>query len=209
MKTLIIFSIVALLMAISSLSFAQTKTETFNVSGNCGMCKTKIEKAAKDAGASAASWDVDAKQLTVTYKSSTTNAAKIQQKVAEVGYDNAGFKATAEAYNKLHGCCKYERETAAASETHSCSGKCDMKDGKCADMTDGKKMDCAKDGKCTKHVHEGQTGEKMDCCKDGKCSMPGHDGKDCCKKDDAKMDCCKDGKCSMPGHDGKDCCKKS
>lgn len=126
-------------MTISSLSFAQTKTETFNVSGNCGMCKTKIEKAAKDAGASAASWDVDAKQLTVTYKSSTTNAAKIQQKVAEVGYDNAGFKATAEAYNKLHGCCKYERETAAASENHSCSGKCDMKDGKCADMTDGKK----------------------------------------------------------------------
>jgi hypothetical protein len=23
---------------------------------------------------------------------------------------------------------------------------------------------------------------KMDCCKDGKCSKEGHDGKDCCKK---------------------------
>lgn len=179
MKTLRIFSLAILALGVSTLAVAQTKTETFKVSGNCGMCKSKIEKAAKEAGAKEASWNADSKQLTVTYKNSNTNAAKIQQKIAEVGYDNAGFTATTEAYNKLHGCCKYDRN--AAAET----------------------MDCCKDGKCTKEGHDGK-----DCCKDGKCSKDGHDGKSCCKKDDHKMDCCKDGKCTKEGHDGKDCCKK-
>jgi periplasmic mercuric ion binding protein len=184
MKTLKIFSLAAVSMLLSTVIIAQSKTETFKVSGNCGMCKTKIEKAAKEAGAKEASWNADSKELTVTYKSSSTNAAKIQEKIAAVGYDNVGFKATNEAYDKLHGCCKYERTTA----------------------TD--EMDCCKGGKCTMAGHDGK-----DCCKkDGakmECGKAGHDGKDCCKKEEGKMDCCKDGKCSMPGHDGKDCCKKS
>ncbi len=191
MKTFKIFSIAALLMIFSGSAIAQDKVETFKVSGNCGMCKTKIEKAAKEAGAKEASWNADTKQLTVYYKSKSTNAAKIQQKIAEVGYDNVGFKATNEAYDKLHGCCKYDRETSIAT------------------VNADEKMDCCKDGKCTMAGHDGK-----DCCKKGdgeaKCSMAGHDGKDCCsKKGDAKMDCCKDGKCSKEGHDGKDCCKKS
>jgi periplasmic mercuric ion binding protein len=180
MKTLKIFSIAALSLALAVTASAQTKTETFKVSGNCGMCKTKIEKAAKEAGAKTAEWNADSKELTVTYKSSSTNTAKIQEKIATVGYDNAGAKATKEAYDKLHGCCKYERST---SDTHEgcCSGE----------------AKCAKDGK-DHHA------AKADCCKDGKCTKEGHDGKDCCK--DA---CCKDGKCTKEGHDGKDCCKKS
>ena len=181
-----------LLVALCTFSFAQSKTESFQVSGNCGMCKTRIEKAAKEAGASDAKWDADTKQLTITYQSSTTNTAKIQQKIAEVGHDNAGFKASMDVYNKLPGCCKYDK--AATDE----------------------KMDCCKDGKCTKEGHDGKDcckkegAAKMDCCKDGKCTKEGHDGKDCCKKEGAaKMDCCKDGKCTKEGHDGKDCCKKS
>lgn len=182
MKSLRIFSLIALFSAVSMVAVAQTSTETFKVSGNCGMCKSTIEKAAKAAGAKEANWDKDAKEITVTYTSSTTNAAKIQQKIANAGYDNVGFKSTLEAYSKLPGCCKYERSSVDANEG--------MKD-------------CCKDGKCTMEGHDGK-----DCCKDGKCTMEGHDGKDCCKKTDSKMDCCKDGKCSMEGHDGKDCCKK-
>ena len=181
MKTLKIFSIAALSLAFATIATAQTKTETFKVSGNCGMCKSKIEKAAKEAGAKSASWDADSKDLTVTYKSSSTNTAKIQDKIATVGYDNAGAKATTEAYNKLHGCCKYERSGA------------------------DKKASCCSDEASCKHDNADHHAAKADCCKDGKCPMPGHDGKDCC----AAMDCCKDGKCSKPGHDGKDCCKKS
>ena len=166
MKTLKIFSLATLFTAVSMVAVAQTTTETFKVNGNCGMCKSKIEKAAKDAGAKDATWNADTKDLTVTFKSSTTNTAKIQQKIAEVGYDNVGFKATTESYDKLHGCCKYDRTSVETNEG------------------------------------------KMECCKDGKCTKEGHDGKDCCKKGDAKMDCCKDGKCTKEGHDGKDCCKK-
>ena len=155
-------------MAFATVSFAQTKTESFKVSGNCGMCKAKIEKSAKAAGATEANWDADKQELTVTYSSSTTNAAKIQQKIADVGYDNAGFTSTLEAYNKLPGCCKYER---SASETNE------------------GKMECCKDGKCTKEGHSGKDcckkdGDKKDCCKEGKCTKEGHDGKDCCKKAD-------------------------
>lgn len=185
MKTLRVFPILALLMAVASISYGQkVKAETFQVSGNCGMCKTKIEKAAKEAGAKDASWDAETKVLTVKYNSSSTNTAKIQQKIAEVGYDNAGFKATADSYNKLHGCCKYDR--AAATEKASC---------------------CSDGEKCTEE-HGDKHAAKADCCKDGKCSMAGHDGKDCCK-DGKKMDCCKDGKCTKEGHSGKDCCKTS
>ena len=193
MKTLKIFSIAALSLALATVATAQTTTETFKVSGNCGMCKSKIEKAAKDAGAKSATWNADTKELTVSYKSSSTNTAKIQEKIAEVGYDNVGFKATTAAYDKLHGCCKYERSGDVTTET---------------------KPECSKDGKCSKEGHDGEDcckkdGEKMDCCKGGKCTKEGHDGKDCCKKDSEKMDCCKDGKCNKEGHDGKDCCKKS
>ena len=175
MKAFKIFSFVALFMAMASVSFAQkTKTETIPVSGNCSMCKKSIEKAAKNAGAADANWDVDAKALTVKYNSSTTNAAKIQESIAAAGYDTRDVKSSNEAYDKLHGCCKYDR--AAASND----------DAKMPARTAGSDGDCCKDGKCSKPGHDGKdcckkADASMDCCKDGKCSKPGHDGKDCYK----------------------------
>lgn len=150
MKTLQL--IIISFLFISATSFAQTKTEKIKVSGECGMCKKTIESAAKKAGASYAVWDVDTKELTVKYASSSSNSAKIEKAVAEKGYDTQHVKATNEAYDKLHGCCKYER----TGETTSC---CD--DKKCAEEK------CMKDGKCT---HD------MSCCKEAGC-----DQKDCCK----------------------------
>jgi hypothetical protein len=163
MKAVRIFSIVAVLMAVTSISFAQTKTETFKVSGNCGMCKTNIEKAAKAAGASSATWNKETKSLMIKYSSSSTNTAKVQQKIAAAGYDNVGFKSTTEAYKKLHACCQYERNEATAEPS------------------------CCKDGKCTKPGHDGKDcckkdSEKMDCGKDGKCTEEGHNGANCCMK---------------------------
>ncbi len=166
MKTLKIFSTFIFCCTIATTSFSQkTKTETFQVSGNCGMCEAKIEKAAKAAGATYADWNKDTKVITVKYSSTSSDLAKIQKSIADAGYDNVGVKTTTEAYDKLHACCKYDRTGVAT------------------------------------------TSEKMDCCKDGKCTKEGHDGKDCCKDATAKMDCCKDGKCTKEGHDGKDCCK--
>ncbi len=154
MKTLKFFFSL-LFVTIASASFAQTKTENLKVAGECGMCKKKIEAAAKEAGASYAVWSTDTKQLTVKYNSTSTNKGKIEHAIAGVGYDTPAVKATDEAYNKLHECCKYER--AGATSASNC---CD--DEKCT------KADCMKAGKCS---------PDMSCCKEAGC-----DTKDCCKK---------------------------
>ena len=171
MKKISLFSLTLLFAVCTTTLQAQNKTESFAVSGNCGMCKSTIEKAAKSAGATSAIWDEATKQLTVTYKSSTTNTAKIQEKIAAAGYDNAGMKASTSAYEKLHACCKYDRGTEVAKAS------CCADEATCKDHKSGSKEDCCKGGICTKPGHEGK-----DCCKDGACTKSG-DGKDCCKKD--------------------------
>ncbi len=92
----------------------------FKVLGNCGMCKKTIEKAALGAGAGTAVWDVDTDMLAVTFDAQKTSVDAIQKAVAKAGYDNAGYKADDEAYNKLHGCCQYDR-TGAAGGTKVCT----------------------------------------------------------------------------------------
>jgi len=92
------------------------KKETIAVWGECGMCKSKIEKAAKTAGATTAVWNEDSKQLAVAYYPNKTNAAKIQQAIAAAGYDTKDNSATQAAYDKLPGCCHYERKPASAQQ---------------------------------------------------------------------------------------------
>jgi periplasmic mercuric ion binding protein len=93
--------------------FAQAenpKTETFKVWGNCGMCKTRIEKAAKADGVSKAEWDEKTDILTLTYDPAKVKPADIQKKIAAVGHDTELYKADDKAYNSLPGCCKYDRK---------------------------------------------------------------------------------------------------
>ena len=168
MKTLQIFICSLLMVVLSFGASAQEKSEAFKVSGNCGMCKSKIEKAAKSAGATYAQWNVETKQLTVKYSSTSANAAKIQQSIAKVGYDTPTAKATAEAYDSLHGCCKYERET---TDANNAKAAC-CADGKCSKTGEA----CAKDKACCTAA-EGHT-----CSADGKCDHAATDAKACCKK---------------------------
>jgi hypothetical protein len=148
MKTLKIFSILPLFMALAIVSFTQTtKTENISVSGNCGMCKTAIEKAAKKAGAATANWNEKTKTLVIKYNISTTNAAKIQESIAAAGYDTRDLKATDAAYDKLPACCQYDRE-ATAEAKHECSDKtksscCSKADGKTASANSKEKNCCA------------------------------------------------------------------
>lgn len=85
----------------------QTKTETIKVSGNCDMCKARIEKAAKIDGVTKAEWSEKAKTLTATFDPAKTSMDAIGKKIAAVGYDNEKAKATDVAYNKLPSCCQY------------------------------------------------------------------------------------------------------
>lgn len=172
MKSIKLMTAILMACCFSVTAFAQqAKKESFKVWGNCEMCKSKIEKASKNAGASYAVWDVDSKQLTVKYDATSSSAAKIQQAIALAGYDTPTDKATTEAYNKLHSCCKYDREV----ENKSCCGndKCGKEANCCANMASCKDKEC-----CTNT----NDGNKMSCCKEGKCNKEGHSGKDCCKK---------------------------
>ena len=108
MKNLkVLLTAILMFAGISSL-FAQTKTETIKVSGNCGSCQKHIETAAKGAGADKAKWDKKTKVLTVTYDASKTSNDAIQKKIASVGYDTEKYTGDAKAYKELDECCQYD-----------------------------------------------------------------------------------------------------
>lgn len=116
MKTVKIIIVALLAIALGSNSYAQmqdhskmtnTKTETLKVSGNCDMCKARIEKAAKVDGVSKAEWNTKTKVLAVTYDSTKTNMEQIGKKIAAAGHDNAKSKADDKAYSSVPDCCKY------------------------------------------------------------------------------------------------------
>ncbi|GAB7256196.1 heavy-metal-associated domain-containing protein [Polaribacter sp. OB-PA-B3] len=81
---------------------------SFTVDGICGMCKKRIETAAlKTKGVKFAIWDVKTHQINVILDERKTPVDTLKQNIANVGHDIKGFKATDEAYNSVHPCCKY------------------------------------------------------------------------------------------------------
>lgn len=95
-----------------------SKSETIKVLGNCDMCKTRIEKAAKAEGVASASWDSKTKLLTLNYDPSKTSADAVSKKVAAVGHDAGKYKAEDKVYNALPGCCKYDRSVKTETSEH-------------------------------------------------------------------------------------------
>jgi copper chaperone CopZ len=80
---------------------------SFEVSGNCGMCQKRIEKAAKGVdGIETAVWDKETKQLKVTHKEGV-NIHTVHQAVADAGHDTEMHKAKDDVYSNLPGCCQY------------------------------------------------------------------------------------------------------
>jgi periplasmic mercuric ion binding protein len=119
MKSLKIIAGILFSLFISNTSFAQKatiKNDTVKVWGNCGMCKAKIEKAAKSAGATKAIWNEESKMLQVTYNTGKSSNAKIQEAIAKTGYDTQDYSADNTAYTKLHGCCQYDRKEVPAKQ---------------------------------------------------------------------------------------------
>tara|TARA_B100000686_G_C16112422_1_gene628544 strand:+ start:206 stop:601 length:396 start_codon:yes stop_codon:yes gene_type:complete len=85
---------------------------SFGVRGNCGMCKTTIQKAALSVdGVEEASWDMQTKVLDIRTNSNLDSiTVKIHEAVAKSGYDTGLISANDEDYNNLPGCCQYNRE---------------------------------------------------------------------------------------------------
>jgi copper chaperone CopZ len=86
---------------------------SFGVRGNCGMCKTTIEKAVHSVeGVANATWDVDKKKIDVSFDDTKTTAMAIHNAIAASGYDTEKVAGSEDAYNGLPGCCKYDHEMA-------------------------------------------------------------------------------------------------
>lgn len=110
MKTKISVFTIILCFSLLSLTAQEKETKEFKVYGNCGMCEKRIETAAKSVeGVTSADWNKETKMISVSYDASNTNTKKIQMTIAEVGHDTEMYTADNDVYNKLPGCCKYER----------------------------------------------------------------------------------------------------
>ena len=145
-------------------STAQETMRSFKVAGTCGMCKKKIEETAIKNGASKAEWNKKEKMLELYYDVSKVSEDQIKKAIADAGYDNEAYKASDEAYNNLHECCKYSRDEAGIkSGSKSCTSKKQCK----------KKMKCNdgdREAKCTrdkvdKHCQKDNHGNAKSCCK--------------------------------------------
>lgn len=109
MKKAMLSMITMFLMGTMAL-FGQSKTEKFEVKGNCGMCEKRIEKAAKSVdGVSAADWNKETKMIEVSFDYSKTDIHKVHMAIAKAGHDTKMHKAPDKAYESLPACCKYDR----------------------------------------------------------------------------------------------------
>lgn len=106
-----------LTITFTSAQIKNAKTETVKIYGNCGMCKTTIEKAANLKNIAAVDWNKDTKMATLKYDATKTNQDEILKRVALVGYDSDKFLAPNDVYANLHGCCQYDRSPLASNES--------------------------------------------------------------------------------------------
>jgi copper chaperone CopZ len=84
------------------------ENKSFAVQGNCGMCETRIEKAAKSVdGVKKAKWDKSSDKLTVYFPKGKVNMMDVHKAIANAGHDTSEKKASDDTYASLPGCCKY------------------------------------------------------------------------------------------------------
>jgi len=111
MKKQFLFSLILMITLFSTNMFAaDTYTKTsFLVPGNCDMCKSRIEKAAKTEGVKGVLWNEETHVLTVAFVPTKISVDQIQQNISKAGYDTPKFKADSTAYEKLPKCCQYTK----------------------------------------------------------------------------------------------------
>lgn len=102
--------IFALLLMISGVSFAQkVQNDTIKIqtSGQCEMCKDRIEKAlAYEKGVKSAQYDESNAVVTIIYKPTKTNPDVLRKVITALGHDADGLPGDPKAYQNLPNCCK-------------------------------------------------------------------------------------------------------
>lgn len=125
MKTKILSVVVLLAVSVLAVQGISGQKESFKVSGKCGMCETRIEKAALSVrGVESAEWDKESGKLDVIYDSKKADSDKIQKAIAKAGHDTELYTANDKVYEKLPECCKYERVTAKSSACCPAAASC-------------------------------------------------------------------------------------
>jgi len=109
MKKIII--IMVFLLGVTGFSQNKNAKLTLEVDGVCNMCKDRIEAACvKTKGIKAADWNVETHELKLIYNENVIDIETIKKSIVAVGHDTEEMKASDEAYNNLHECCKYRDE---------------------------------------------------------------------------------------------------
>jgi len=118
MRNLILGAAFALL-TVSGYAQEKNKKMSFEVNGKCGMCKERIEGAALAVkGVKYASWDIPTHQLSVILDERKTNSMALKTAIIGVGHDTKELKATEEAYESVHPCCKYREDNSDDGQHH-------------------------------------------------------------------------------------------
>lgn len=108
----ILVTLCIILISVSLFAQDEKITEAeYKVSGICGMCKTRIEKAVKIKEVKYAKWDKKNKTLKLAYDSNAVSSDSLLKRVAYAGHDNEKFTAPDSAYAKLHSCCLYREQS--------------------------------------------------------------------------------------------------
>ncbi len=112
MRSSYILPVLGFLLFFTSGVLAQATDTTVHlkVMGECDMCKSRIEAAAEGRGVVAAKWNVETKDLTVTFNPSKTSLKKIENRIIDAGHDTQNKKAADKDYNQLPECCLYRSE---------------------------------------------------------------------------------------------------
>lgn len=108
-RNLLATTVLLLLFSSCSAQLKNTRTASVRVNGECGMCESKIEKAALVKSEAQADWDPDTKIARITYDSTRTTLDAVLKRIADAGYDSEKCLAPDQAYAALPGCCQYER----------------------------------------------------------------------------------------------------
>jgi len=109
------------MMILTTVSFAQEKNKkmSFEVDGKCEMCKARIEKAALGVkGVKYALWDIPSHELSLIIDERKIDPMKIKTALVAVGHDTKELKATDDAYDSVHPCCKYRDDDTDDSDKH-------------------------------------------------------------------------------------------
>ncbi len=109
-RKVIFLVLVAILvgMLVEECKKASASTETVNLpTVKCSICKKAVEDALREVeGIQYAEVNLDNKNAVLTFDPSKTDLAKVEQAIANAGYNANDKERNPEAYEKLPDCCK-------------------------------------------------------------------------------------------------------